>query len=132
MTVSESMPRVLIFDDFHDDLYRGLAQEGAEQAGWTPLVFDSPSEALQEFDVSINALVTALGTGTNTHFFHRFPAMSLIEKSTKLAIPRALMSAHPDATDFIRVNSPDIVLPKIEATEIPRKLSAWLLSLATS
>ena len=72
MTHSEIYrPRVVIFDDFHDSIYRDLAQEGANLAGWDSHAFDDPKLALDNFDSESSALITALGTKGMVSFFAR-------------------------------------------------------------
>ena len=134
MATEQSVPKVLIFDDFIDPIYRELAQEGAEAAEWEPHVFDDPDDAFSEFNVSFGALVTALGTSRGILNILRgnFPSRTLVASSDELHIPRAIMSGHPWAQDFVREDSLDILIPKGRAEEIPDAVSGWLRRIARS
>ena len=132
MAVKQDIPKVLIFDDFKDSVYRDFAQKGAEAAEWEPHVFKDSDLALDEFDASFGALVTALGTGRGmvNVLSGNFPARLLITRSNELKIPIALVSGHPWAYNLIREGSLDIVVPKASTEDIPGAVSGWLSRVA--
>lgn len=124
---SPELSRVIIFEE-NDPIWLDLAEEGAAEAGWQAVPFMNPWEAFEALDSKAQALVTALGFANPLGGRH--PARHLIQRSDELNIPRALLSGHPNAAEFIRKGTTDVVIPKEATLEIPRLVSAWLISLS--
>lgn len=131
MTAGESLSRVLIFDDYHNDTFRKIATESAEQAGWDALSFKNPHDALGHFDERVGALVTALGIMefSPRSGCWRFPGQLLIDLSDAHGTPRAVLSSHPGADKFIRHGTSDLVIPKDVKKPVQNMLSKFLMSL---
>lgn len=132
MATGESLERVLVFDDFHNDTFRNGVIEGANQAGWEGLAFKNPHDALRHFDEHVGALVTALGIMERfpRKGVWRFPGELLVDLSQEQGTPRAILSNHPHAGDFIRRGSSDIVVPKKLNTDISNIFHNWFIKLS--
>lgn len=120
----EVQPTVFIFE--REPLWVELASEGVKQANWQALISDDPVDAASRFDERSSALITALGR--RQHFLSgHFEASKLIIKSCDLNIPRAMLSGHPDAYQYVG-EEPNILIPKTDA-DVTEKIAGWLTSL---
>jgi len=118
--------KVLIFS-FHDD-YRKLAAEAAQDAGWYPNSFDNPVYALEELDETIGALITALPVQSPE--FGKRSFEPLITRSNELVIPRAIISAHAWARDFVRSEVADTYVSVNNSTTMAKRLTKWLIDIS--
>lgn len=120
---------VVVFEDSEDDYYRQMAYEAAQDANWHARLFDNPLLAAEHLD-GASALITALGN--RGPYVSSFPAKVLIEESNARRLPRAILSAHPNADLFIRMGSfsKDIVVSKTGVEELVQRLSGWLAMLS--
>jgi hypothetical protein len=124
-------PRLLIYDyEVKGPYHKAGIVEMAESIGWQPMPFDKIDIALEEFDDSIDALVTKVPDQSEVlKSDGPFPAKRLIARSDELDVPRAMISKNTIARKFIRQNSSDVWIPN--NSQSPNKIVAWLLLLTT-
>lgn len=127
-------PRVLIVAEPNHRVSIDSIRGGAERAGWQAIPFDNIELAIEEFDISINALITELGV--NDRLPHRvygwLPQSRLLDISDYQGVPRALISSHPLAKRYIRPNSSDEIIPKSGPEGLSPKVAQWLINLYKS